>query len=245
MPLEPGTRLGPYEILGLAGAGGMGEVYRAHDSRLRRTVAIKVASSRLNDDLQARARFQHEARAIAALNHPHICAVHDVATFDGHDVIVMEYLEGETLEQRLHRGPIPAAEVLAIGIPIAEALRAAHREGIIHRDLKPSNVMLTRSGVKLLDFGIAKRREIRNPDSTPSIDATITAPGTIEGALVGTVPYMAPGLYRRIHGSPGGRDSVRLAPCRGEDGSGPATRAGSNHLGLPGSRSRRPLSARC
>ena len=164
-----------------------------------RTIAVCVERSpsrsrqvALNADPQARARFQHEARAIAALNHPHICAVHDVATFDGHDVIVMEYLDGETLEQRLHRGPIAAAEVLAIGIPIAEALAAAHREGIIHRDLKPSNVMLTRSGVKLLDFGIAKRREIRNLDSTPSIDATSTAPGTIEGTLVGTVPYMAP-----------------------------------------------------
>ena len=115
-----------------------------------------------------------------------------VATFDGHDVIVMEYLDGETLEQRLHRGPIPAAELFAIGIPIAEALAAAHREGITHRDLKPSNVMLTRSGLKLLDFGIAKRREIPKPDSTPSIDATATALGTIEGTLIGTVPYMAP-----------------------------------------------------
>ena len=192
MPLEPGTRLGPYEILGFAGAGGMGEVYRAHDTRLRRTVAIKVASSRLNADLQARARFQHEARAIAALNHPHICAIHDVATFDGHDVIVMEYLDGETLEQRLHRGPIPAAEVVAIGIRIADALAAAHRAGIIHRDLKPSNVMLTRTGLKLLDFGIAKRGEVLNAESTPSVGATITAPGTIEGTLIGTVPYMAP-----------------------------------------------------
>ena len=199
MPFDPGTRLGPYEIVGFAGAGGMGEVYRAHDSRLRRTVAIKVASGRLNDDPQARARFQHEARAIAALNHPHICAIHDVATFDGHDVIVMEYLDGETLEQRLHRGPIPAAEVLAIAIAIAEALAAAHREGVIHRDLKPANVMLTRSGLKLLDFGIAKRREIRTPDSTPSIDATSTAPGTVEGTLVGTVPYMAP---EQLEGKP-------------------------------------------
>ena len=192
MPLEPGTRLGPYEILGFVGAGGMGEVYRAHDSRLRRTVAIKVASSRLNADPQARTRFQHEARAIAALNHPHICAIHDVATLDGHDVMVMEYLDGETLEQRLHRGPIPAAEIFAIGIQIADALAAAHREGIIHRDLKPSNVMLTRSGLKLLDFGIAKRREIPNPDSTSSNDATVSALGTIEGTLIGTVPYMAP-----------------------------------------------------
>jgi serine/threonine protein kinase len=151
MALEPGTRLGPYEILALAGAGGMGEVYRAHDSRLRRTVAIKVASG-INADPQARARFQHEARAIAALNHPHICAIHDVATFAGHDVIVMEYLAGETLEQRLRRGPIPIEELFAIAIAMAAALAAAHRAGIIHRDLKPSNVMLTRSGLKLLDW---------------------------------------------------------------------------------------------
>jgi hypothetical protein len=192
MPFEVGAQLGPYEILGLAGAGGMGEVYRAHDSRLRRTVAIKVASSNFNADPQARARFHHEARAIAALNHPHICAIHDVATFAGHDVIVMEYLDGETLEQRLRRGPIPIEEFFAIAIAMAEALAAAHREKIIHRDLKPSNVMLTRGGPKLLDFGIAKQAEVSGADSKPSRDATRTAPPTIAGTLIGTVPYMAP-----------------------------------------------------
>src|ERR1700754_1952232 len=171
MPLEPGTRLGPYEILELAGAGGMGEVYRARDNRLRRTVAIKVAPSHLSGDAHLRARFQHEARAIAALSHPHICAIHDVATFDDHDVIVMEYLDGETLEQRLRRDPIPPRELVAIAIAIAEALAAAHREGIIHRDLKPSNVMLTPSGPKLFDFGIAKREIVRR-DSTTAADAT-------------------------------------------------------------------------
>ncbi len=199
MPLEPGTRLGPYEILELAGTGGMGEVYRARDNRLRRTVALKVASSRMSADPQLRGRFQHEARAIAALNHPHICAIHDVATFDGHDVIVMEYLHGETLEQRLRRGPVPTPELFAIAIAIAEALAAAHREGIIHRDLKPSNVMLTRSGLKLLDFGIAKHRESFRRDSRTAVDATGTALGTIEGTLVGTVPYMAP---EQIEGKP-------------------------------------------
>ncbi len=199
MSLEPGTRLGPYEILGLAGAGGMGEVYRAHDSRLRRTVAIKVASSGLEADQTARARFQHEARAIAALNHPHICAIHDVATFAGLDVIVMEYLDGETLEQRLRRGQIPIEELFAIAIAMAEALAAAHRAGIIHRDLKPSNVMLTRSGLKLLDFGIAKQAEIPAPDSTPARDATRTAPRTIAGTLIGTVPYMSP---EQLEGKP-------------------------------------------
>ena len=274
MPLEPGTRLGPYEILELAGAGGMGEVYRARDSRLRRTVAIKVASSGINADPQVRARFQREARTIAALNHPHICAIHDVATFEGHDVIVMEFLDGETLEQRLRRGPIPAAELFAIAIAIAEALAAAHREGIIHRDLKPSNVMLTRSGVKLLDFGIAKQREIHKPDSTPSMGATATALGTIEGTLVGTVPYMAPEqlemkpvdartdifafgcvLFEMTTGQPAfaGASTAALVAAILSD-SRPvaatktdpdrATRPGSNHLGMPRSKSRRPLSAR-
>jgi hypothetical protein len=170
----------------------MGEVYRASDSRLRRTVAIKVASAAVNADPQVRARFQREARAIAALNHPHICAIHDVASLAGCEVIVMEYLEGETLEQRLRRGPIPTVELLPIAMAIVDALSEAHRQGIVHRDLKPSNVMLTRSGAKLLDFGIAKQREILGLDSTPSMNPTETAFGTIEGALIGTVPYMAP-----------------------------------------------------
>jgi serine/threonine protein kinase len=199
MPFDPGTLLGPYEIVGLAGTGGMGEVYRARDTRLRRTVAIKVASRGLSEDPHLRARFQHEARAIAALNHPHICAIHDIATFEGHDVIVMEYLDGETLEQRLRQGPVSTAELFSIAISIAEALGAAHREGIVHRDLKPSNVMLTRSGVKLLDFGIAKHREIVGRDSTASADATGTSIGTVEGTLVGTVPYMAP---EQLEGKP-------------------------------------------
>ena len=198
MPLNPGTRLGPYEIIELAGEGGMGDVYRARDTRLRRTVAIKVASHPMSEAPHLRARFQQEARAIAALNHAHICGIHDVATFDGNDVIVMEYLDGETLEQRLRRGPLATAELLSIAIPIADALGAAHREGIIHRDLKPSNVMVTRSGVKLLDFGIAKQREIGR-DPTSSVDATGTVLRTVEGTLVGTVPYMAP---EQLEGKP-------------------------------------------
>ena len=159
MSLASGTRLGPYEILELAGAGGMGEVYKARDTRLHRIVALKLASDRLGDDPQLRARFQREARAVAALNHPHICAIHDVASADGHDFIVMEFLDGETLEQRLRRGPLPLPELFQVAIAIADAMVAAHREGIIHRDLKPSNVMLTRGGPKLLDFGIAKQRD--------------------------------------------------------------------------------------
>ena len=199
MPLESGTRLGPYEILGLEGAGGWAKVYRARDSRLRRTVAIKVASSGINADPQVRARFQREARTIAALNHPHIRAIHDVATFEYHDVIVMEFLDGERSSSGIRRVPSHVAELVAIAIEIADALGAAHREGIIHRDLKPSNVMLTRSGVKLLDFGIAKQREIHKLDLTSSMSATATALGTIERTLVGTVPYMAPEQLEMRH----------------------------------------------
>ena len=193
MPLTAGTKLGPYEILELAGAGGMGEVYKARDTRLHRIVALKLASDRLGDDPQLRARFQREARAVAALNHPHICAVHDVASADGHDFIVMEFLDGETLEQRLRRGRLPLPELFEVAVAIADAMAAAHREGIIHRDLKPSNVMLTRGGPKLLDFGIAKRRDIFRSGSTPAeIDATGTSAATLEGTLIGTAPYMAP-----------------------------------------------------
>ena len=191
MPLEPGTRLGPYEILELAGAGGMGEVYRARDSRLRRTVAIKVASAGVNADPQVRARFQREARAIAALNHPHICAIHDVVSLEGRELIVMEYLEGETLQHRLRRGAMSIAELLPIAIDIVDALSEAHRHGIVHRDLKPSNVMLTRSGAKLLDFGIATQ-PVQELNSSAPMDATETALNTMDGTLVGTVPYMAP-----------------------------------------------------
>jgi hypothetical protein len=163
-------------------------------------VALKIATGRLGDDREGRSQFQREARAIAALNHPHICAIHDVASFDGHDVIVMEYLDGETLQQRLRRGPLPLSEVLGHAIAIGEALAAAHREGVIHRDLKPSNVMLTRGGLKLLDFGIAKRGKATGvgPAAPPSETAATTL-ATIEGRLIGTVPYMAP---EQLEGQP-------------------------------------------
>ena len=212
MPLPSGTRLGPYEILGLAGAGGMGEVYKARDTRLHRIVALKLASDRLADDPDFRARFQREARATAALNHPHICAIHDVASIDGHDFIVMEYLDGETLEARLRRSPPPLPELFRIAIAIAEAMVAAHRAGIIHRDLKPSNVMLTPDGPKLLDFGIAKQKDHRRDNSSPtSIDATATAASTVEGTLVGTVPYMAP---EQLEGRPvDGRTDIFAFGC--------------------------------
>src|SRR5467141_3419459 len=156
MALAPGTHLGPYEILGPLGAGGMGEVYRARDTRLDRTVAIKVLPQHLADTPEARQRFEREARAVSALNHPHICTLHDVGSQDGTEYLVMEYLEGETLSARLEKGPLPLDVVLRYGVEIADALDKAHRQGIIHRDLKPGNIMLTKSGAKLLDFGLAK-----------------------------------------------------------------------------------------
>src|SRR5712691_13028965 len=156
MPLSAGSRLGPYEILAPLGAGGMGDVYRARDTRLGREVAIKVLSDRIAQDPDALARFEREARAISRLSHPHICALYDVGNQDGVEYLVMEFLEGETLAERLVRGPLPLDQTLRFGAQIASALEAAHRKGIVHRDLKPSNVMLTKSGVKLLDFGLAK-----------------------------------------------------------------------------------------
>jgi predicted Ser/Thr protein kinase len=187
MTFAPGARLGPYEILGTAGAGGMGEVYRARDTRLGRTVAIKVLPAEIRHDDERRRRLQREAEAIAALSHPHICALHDVSSDGGVDFLVMEYVEGETLEARLKRGPLPLGDVLRVGTEISQALSAAHRAGIVHRDLKPSNVMLTRSGVKLLDFGLAKRQLVPEGASASGVD-TATQPGVV----VGTVPYMAP-----------------------------------------------------
>src|SRR5262249_47606882 len=155
-----GRRLGPYEVSALIGAGGMGEVYRARDTRLGREVAVKVLPEHLATDAEALARFAREARAIAALNHPHICALHDIGRQDDVDYIVMEILEGETLARRLERGPLRLEEVLRYAIEIAEALGAAHAQGVVHRDLKPGNVMLTRGGAKLLDFGLAKLRTV-------------------------------------------------------------------------------------
>jgi len=189
MPLAPGTRLGSHEIVALIGAGGMGEVYRARDTRLGRTVALKLTAASDAYGPEHRLRLEREARAIAALNHPHICTIHDVGREDGRDFLVMEYVEGETLERRLARGPLPLAELLRAATEIASALDAAHRAGITHRDLKPANVMLTRGGVKLLDFGVAKLRPIADG---PGRDQATTVLATVEGALVGTVPYMAP-----------------------------------------------------
>ena len=156
MPIAPGTKLGPYEIQSPLGAGGMGEVYRARDTRLDRTVAIKVLNSQLVANAELRARFEREAKIISQLQHSHICVLHDVGHQDGTDFLVMEYLEGETLADRLKKGPLTTEQVLKIATEIADALEKAHRAGVVHRDLKPGNVMLTKSGAKLLDFGLAK-----------------------------------------------------------------------------------------
>ena len=156
MPLTTGTRLGPYEIIAPIGAGGMGEVYSAKDTRLDRTVALKVLPPHLADAPEVRQRFEREARAVSSLNHPNICALYDIGRQDGTDYLVMEYIEGETLAKRLERGPLAPLELSRIAIQICEALEKAHRQGVIHRDLKPGNVMLTKSGAKLLDFGLAK-----------------------------------------------------------------------------------------
>jgi len=194
MSLAPGTRFGPYEILSPLGAGGMGEVYRARDTRLDRTVAIKVLPSHLSASPEARQRFDREARAISSLNHPHICALYDVGHQEGMNFLVMEYLEGETLADRLQRGPLSLEQTLRTGIEIASALDRAHRQNLVHRDLKPANVMLVRSGAKLLDFGLAK---LQGPDSPPppgglSTLATGARNLTAEGTLLGTFQYMAP-----------------------------------------------------
>src|SRR6266576_4714987 len=156
MTLSPGTKLGPYEIQSPLGAGGMGEVYRALDIRLDRIVAVKILPSRLSENPEAKERFDREARTISSLNHPNICTLHDVGHQDGVDYLVMEYVEGETLASRLDKGALASDQVFKYGIEICEGLEMAHRTGIIHRDLKPGNVMLTKSGVKLMDFGLAK-----------------------------------------------------------------------------------------
>jgi len=191
MALSTGTRLGPYEILDAIGAGGMGEVYRARDTRLERIVAIKTLPAHLSCDPIRKQRFEREAKTISGLNHPHICVLYDVGSQDGVDYLVMECVEGETLAQRLEKGPLPLEQVLKYAPQIADALDKAHRAGIVHRDLKPGNIMLTAAGAKLLDFGLAKA-------AAPFVSgATLTAavpstPVTQEGTIVGTFQYMSP-----------------------------------------------------
>src|SRR5712692_2781753 len=194
MTLASGTRLGPYEILDAIGAGGMGEVYRAKDTRLDRIVAVKVLPAHIADRPEMRERFEREARAVSALNHPHICTLYDVGQQDGIHFLVMEYLEGETLSARLTKGPLPGEQVLRYAVQIADALGQAHRQGVSHRDLKPGNIMLTKAGAKLLDFGLAKLRApqaasvVIGQSALPTVEGQLTQKGTI----LGTFQYMAP-----------------------------------------------------
>jgi serine/threonine protein kinase len=192
MPIAIGTRLGPYEINASLGAGGMGEVYRAKDTRLNRTVAIKVLPSHLSQNAQLIERFEREAQAISSLSHPNICALYDIGKQNGINYIVMEYLEGETLARRIDKGPLSSEQVLRYGTQIAEALDKAHRQGIVHRDLKPGNVMIMKSGAKLLDFGLAKYQQQPDQPSEPSALETKERQLTQEGTMIGTVQYMAP-----------------------------------------------------
>src|SRR2546426_6325458 len=196
MAVSPGTRLGPYEISLPLGAGGMGEVYRAKDSRLGRDVAIKVLPQHLSSNPEVRARFEREAKTVSSLNHPHICTLFDVGREGETDYLVMELVEGETLADRLAKGALPTGEVLKLGAQIADALDRAHRAGVVHRDLKPGNVMLTKSGTKLMDFGLARATGLAGAGdgSGATLAAltqspTVAQPLTAERSIVGTFLY--------------------------------------------------------
>ena len=238
MTLAAGSRLGPYEILSAIGAGGMGEVYRARDTRLERTVAVKVLPEHLTSNEDLRQRFEREAKTISQLSHPHICALYDVGREGDRDFLVMEYLEGETLAARLDKGPLPSEQLLRYGIEIADALDKAHRQGIVHRDLKPGNVMLTKSGVKLLDFGLAKfqaaaRDRALSGVSVLATEAQASQPLTERGTVLGTFqhgPETAGGRRGRLavgHLRAG-------APCL-RDGDGPEGILGKSQASLIGS----------
>src|SRR5512134_1849460 len=193
MMLNSGTRLSHYQIISPLGAGGMGEVYRASDTRLDRIVAIKVLPDHLAANTELRQRFEREARAVSSLNHPHICTLHDIGSQDGIDYLVMELIEGESLADRLLKGPLPTDQVLRYSTQVADALDKAHRAGIVHRDLKPANIMLTKSGTKLLDFGLAKIQArdsglVTSETSLPTERYSLTG----EGTILGTFQYMAP-----------------------------------------------------
>jgi len=191
MSLAPGQKLGPYEVISPLGAGGMGEVYRARDTRLERIVALKILPKEFSCDPVRKQRFEQEAKTISSLNHPHICVLHDVGHQDGIDFLVMECVEGETLAKRLEKGPLPMEQVLKFGAQIADALDKAHRSGVVHRDLKPGNIMLTPTGAKLLDFGLAKPAVALVSGSTLTVAAR-PSPMTQEGTIVGTFQYMSP-----------------------------------------------------
>jgi len=203
----------------------MGEVYRARDTRLDRTVAVKILPSHLSENPEAKQRFEREARAISSLNHPHICVLHDVGSQDGTSFLVMEYLQGESLESHLRKGPLPLKQALEIGVQICEALEKAHRAGIVHRDLKPGNIMVTASGAKLLDFGLAKpavatvapqslsdRGHLTPSTPTINLSALTPAPGTLtqQGTIMGTFQFMAPGSSSWQGGTGGPNDVGRV-----------------------------------
>jgi eukaryotic-like serine/threonine-protein kinase len=190
--LTAGTKLGPYEIVAPLGAGGMGEVYRARDTRLERTVAIKILPAQFSSDPVRKQRFEREAKTISNLNHPHICVLYDVGSQDGIDYLVMECVEGETLAKRLEKGPLPLDQLLKYGMQIADGLDKAHRSGVIHRDLKPGNIMLTPTGAKLLDFGLAKPAASLTSVATLTAVVTQSSPMTEQGTIVGTFQYMSP-----------------------------------------------------
>ena len=203
MALAAGTKLGPYEILLPLGAGGMGEVYKARDTRLDRTVAVKILPTHLSSDPEAKQRFDREARSISSLSHPNICPLFDVGHQDGTDYLVMEFLEGETLAARITRGPLPTDQLLKIGVELSDGLDRAHKTGVVHRDLKPANVMLTKSGAKLMDFGLAKATEEAVTPAS-SLTQTLNSPGsatplTQAGMVVGTFQYMSP---EQVEGKP-------------------------------------------
>ena len=192
MTLSSGTKLGPYEIQSPLGAGGMGEVYRARDKRLDREVAIKVLPAGLSSDIALKQRLEREAKAVSKLSHPHICTLYDIGHQDGVDFLVMEYLEGETIEHRLLKGPLPPEQTLRYATQIADALARAHKLGITHRDLKPANVMLTKSGAKLMDFGLAKQSGAASLANALTEMTADQAKLTSDGMIVGTFQYMAP-----------------------------------------------------
>src|SRR6202166_737308 len=207
MALTSCSKLGPYEIVSPLGAGGMGEVYRARDTRLDRDVAVKVLRTSLSSDQSLRQRLEREAKAASKLSHPHICTLHDIGHQDGVDFLVMELVEGETLEHRLIKGPLPPEQTVRVAAQIADALAKAHKMGFTHRDLKPANIMLTKAGAKLMDFGLAKPGLVSAAPglaqaigpftpSTPTMNlASLTSaasPLTQKGSIVGTFQYMAP-----------------------------------------------------
>jgi eukaryotic-like serine/threonine-protein kinase len=194
MALIAGTKLGSFEILSAIGVGGQGEVYKARDTRLDRFVAIKVLPAHLSARPELRERFEREARTVSSLNHPHICTLYDIGKQDGTDFLVMAFLEGETLAARLSKGPLPLADALRCAVEIADALDKAHRQGVVHRDLKPGNIMITKSGSKLLDFGLAKLKSSPRPDIEASDMLTRGGPSnlTAQGTILGTLQYMPP-----------------------------------------------------